>query len=44
VDSAPASATQQSTGSPLPFLIGAAAVAVLGASGGLIAWRRRRTG
>ncbi len=44
VDSAPASATQQSTGSAVPFLIGAAAVAVVAASGGLIAWRRRRIG
>jgi hypothetical protein len=44
VDSAPASATQQSTGSPVPFLIGAAAVAVVAGSGGIVAWRRRRTG
>lgn len=44
VDSAPASATRHLTGSPVPFLVGAAAVAVLAGSGGLIAWRRRRTG
>lgn len=44
VDAAPASVTRQSTGSPVPFLIGAAAVAVLAGSGGLIARRRRRAG
>ncbi len=29
--------------SPLPFLLGGAIVAILAVSGGLIAWRRRRT-
>ncbi len=43
VDAAPALATQSSEGSPLPFLIGAVAVVALAATGGLIAWRRRRT-
>jgi hypothetical protein len=43
VDAAPALATQSSSGSPLPFLIGAGAVVALAATGGLIAWRRRRT-
>ncbi len=44
VDAAPALATRSSEGSPLPFLIGAVAVVALAATGGLIAWRRRRTG
>lgn len=43
VDAAPALATRSSEGSPLPFLIGAVAVVALAATGGLIAWRRRRT-
>jgi hypothetical protein len=43
VDAAPA-VSKQTSGSPLPFLIGAVAIAGLAASGGLIAWRRRRTG
>jgi LPXTG-motif cell wall-anchored protein len=44
VDAAPASATQRSTGSAGPFLIGAVMAALLAGSGGLIAWRRRRAG
>jgi hypothetical protein len=44
VDSAPASATQRSTGSPDPFLIGAVMAALVAGSGGLIAWRRRKAG
>jgi LPXTG-motif cell wall-anchored protein len=44
VDAAPASATQPSTGSAGPFLIGAVMAALLAGSGGLIAWRRRRAG
>ena len=44
VDAAPASVTQRSAGSAEPFLIGAGIAAVAVASGGLIAWRRRRAG
>jgi hypothetical protein len=43
VDAAPAVAARPAGGSPLPFVIGAVAVAALAATGGLMAWRRRRT-
>ena len=38
------SAGTQAPNSPLPFLIGASAVAVLAGAAGVVAWRRRRTG
>ncbi len=44
VDAAPALTDPPPPSSPLPFVIGAAVVLALGATGGLIAWRRRRTG
>jgi LPXTG-motif cell wall-anchored protein len=35
--------THSSSGSPTPFLIGLGVVAAVGAGGGILAWRRRRT-
>ena len=43
VDAAPVAAHDQGSASPLPFILGAGVVALLAASGGLIARRRRRT-
>ena len=44
VNAAPAVAGTQAPNSPLPFLIGASAVAVLAVAAGVVARRRRRTG
>ena len=44
IDAAPTVAGLQPTRSPIPFVIGAVAVLLLAAGGGVIAWRRRRTG
>jgi hypothetical protein len=44
VNAAPVVATEDSPGSSAPFTLGAVGIAVLAGTGGLIAWRRRRTG
>jgi LPXTG-motif cell wall-anchored protein len=43
VDAAPVVATDKPAGSSAPFVVGALAVVLLAATGGLVAWRRRRT-
>jgi hypothetical protein len=44
VNAAPVVAAEDSPGSSAPFALGAVGIAVLAGTGGLIAWRRRRTG
>lgn len=44
VNAAPVVSAEDSPGSSAPFALGAVGIAVLAGTGGLIAWRRRRTG